>query len=206
MRIGLVCTAALAFGFFAVRAVAENPLEVVGDPAAGSGTYAKTCIFCHGVGGNSVVPAQPIIAGQHAEYLREQLMNFKSGARKNAIMGPMAQKLSEQDIANVAAFLTTQKAGLAGATDPKLAAKGEKLYRLGRPEDGVGACIGCHGPTGSGIPPHYPVLSGQHAEYLRTTLSEFRSGARKNDIMNITAARLSDADIRALAEFLSGLY
>ena len=196
-------------GFFALvlagaTTAAEDGKVVTGDMAAGAKIYAETCLACHGTNGNSVVAAQPILAGQHAYYLYEQLKEYKEGTRANAVMAQFVAKLADQDMADVAVFLAAQQAGLSGADDKELALAGEQLYRRG--SEKVVSCLGCHGPAGQGIPPEYPRLSGQHAEYVITTLTEFRTKKRINLIMNEVAADLSDDDIKALAEYISGLY
>ncbi len=187
------------------HAFAQSVFEP-GDILAGEQLYGINCQSCHGINGNSLVPSQPIIASQYTEYLQEQLRAYRSGDRANAIMSPFAQNLSDTDIADLASFLATQNAGLSGAVDRKLAERGRQLYYLGNPSAAVPSCNGCHGPAGAGIPPLYPRLSGQHADYTNATLNELRSGTRVNAVMNEIAANLTDEDIAALAEFISGLY
>lgn len=176
------------------------------DVKAGAELYTSQCMSCHGVAGNSLIPAQPILAGQHPEYLAEQLHEYKEEKRINAIMYPFVSGLTDADIANVSAYLAQQNAGLSGATDAELVQVGELLYRNGNPQAAVPNCTGCHGPAGEGIGPVYPRLSGQHADYTVTTLKEFRAGTRVNEAMNDIAAGLSDEDITALAQYISGLY
>lgn len=176
------------------------------DAAAGATVYASSCVACHGVAGNSLVPAQPILAAQHPEYLVNQMFQFRAKTRVNALMLPFMQLLSDADIYNLAAYLGTQSAGLSGASDQTLAATGELIYRNGLAAQNVPNCSGCHGPNGLGIPPEFPRLSGQHKDYLVITLKELRTGVRVNHIMNEVATGLSDADIEAVAEYISGLY
>ncbi len=187
-------------------ATADNPRLIAGDAAAGAELYASQCLACHGQGGNSLVPEQPIIAGQYAEYLAEQIHQFREGERENAAMWPFVKDLSDADIDNLASYLAEQQAGLSGAADQALALRGEHIYRNGLPEAGVPNCTGCHGPAGQGIPPLYPRLSGQHAAYTSTTLAEFRGKIRAHEVMAAVAAGLSDEDIAALAEYIAGLY
>lgn len=176
------------------------------DAAAGGALYGSQCMVCHGNAGNSIVPEQPILAGQSPEYLVEQILQFRNGERTSAVMLPFVQNLSDDDIYNIASWLGGQKGGLSGAGNKILATAGEAIYRKGIPAKGVPNCTGCHGPAGKGIPPSYPRLSGQHSAYTIKTLSELRDGTRFNNVMNAIATGLSDDEIAALAEYISGLY
>lgn len=199
-RIALLLLAAL---FFVIAARAqENPLP---DIAAGEEKYAAACAACHGAGGASQIEANPILAAQHFEYTRGQLLAYQSGARQNAVMAGMAARLTAADIDNIAAFLARADAVIAGARDPELARAGENLYRRGDRARALPACAACHGPAGAGIAPHYPRLSGQYAGYTRQTMLEFQSGARADEIMRAVAAELTESEIDALAEYISGL-
>lgn len=183
------------------------------DLAKGRQVAGQICVACHGADGNSIAPANPKLAGQVPEYLQKQLTNFKSqGGKKperdNAIMAGMAATLSDADTRNVAAYYSTQALKPAFAHDKDRAALGQKLYRGGNSETGVPACAGCHGPTGAGNPAQYPRIAGQYAEYVDAQLKAFRSGSRANDLngmMRGVAARMTDAEINALAEFVAGL-
>jgi len=177
-----------------------------GDPEAGMALYGQVCLTCHGPAGASKVPLQPILAAQHPGYTYVQLQNYKSGARANAIMLGMSANLSDQDMADLAVYLHQQPLALAGATDEELVEAGRALYRGGHAESEVPACTGCHGPTGKGIPPLYPLIGGQYAEYLTTTLLAYRSGERVNAVMNEIASRLTEEQIKQLSEYISGLY
>ena len=199
-------SAILALVLFVGPYVAWADSMVTGDPAAGAELYATQCMSCHGSGGNSIVPTQPIVAGLDAEYLVLQMRNFRDKVRDNAIMWPFASQLTDADIDNLSVYLESQPAGLSGAVDSQLAAQGEIIYRNGIPTRGVPNCTGCHGPAGLGIPPLYPRLSGQHAAYTANTLTELRDGNRPNAIMNEVAANLSDAEIAAVAEYIAGLH
>ena len=183
---------------------------VAGDAEAGQ-ARSITCAACHGAEGNSANPLWPNVAGQHASYIKNQLGAFKEGKRVNALMSSQAMLLSDEDMANLAVYYE----GLAPATqtvaDPALLDRGERLYRAGNAENGIAACIACHGPRGLGnAAAQYPVVSGQHAAYTEKTLSDYRSGERKsvagNNAMNEIAAKLTDEDIRALASYLQGLH
>lgn len=197
----------LAFGVLVLSAGAaaqDTPL-IRGDAAAGKTIYDAQCASCHGPAGGSVVPTQPILSGQHAEYTAAQIAAFRDGARANPIMAPLAANLTDADIANIATYLVSQTPVIAGAADLELAQSGEKLYRGGVIEAGIPACAACHGPAGQGIAPHYPRLSGQYAEYTASSLREYASGARLGDAMNDIAARLTEEQIESLSAYISGL-
>lgn len=187
---------------FAVAA--DNAEAVKGEAIAG-----QVCAACHGADGNSPLPMNPVLAGQHPEYLYKQLANFKSGDRNNAVMTAMVANLSDDDLRNLAAFYASRKPQSTGASDPTLLSTGQKIYRGGIADNNVAACAGCHSPNGAGIPVQYPRLAGQHAQYTALQLQAFRAGERVNDpsrMMQAVAARLSDKDIAALAEYISGLH
>jgi cytochrome c553 len=179
-----------------------------GDASAGK-TKSATCAGCHGMDGNSANPEWPNLAGQGAAYLEKQLREFKAGQRQNATMAPMAAPLADQDIADLAAFYSTQTVKV-GAADESLVEEGQRIYRGGNPENGVAACIGCHGPAGSGNPAaKFPALSGQHAKYIENQLYAFKSGERANDaakMMRNIASGMSDQDIKAVASYIQGLH
>ncbi len=199
-RLFLIFAACLGLG----AASDETPI-VQGDAAAGKSLYDAQCLVCHGATGASTVPLQPILSAQFAEYTAEQMRQFRDGERKNAIMAPMAANLSDEDIANLAAYLAVQAPVIAGAANMTLAQSAENLYRGGDLQAGIPSCSACHGPAGAGITPIYPRLSGQYAEYVAATLRQYASGEREGDAMNDIAARLSDEQIDALAEYISGL-
>ena len=175
------------------------------DLKAGGAKYQAVCASCHGVNGASVVPTQPILAGQHAEYLEAQTRLYRDGGRQNAVMGAMAKGLSDAEIRDIAAFLAAQTPVIAGAADMELARSAETLYRGGDIVRGIPACAACHGPAGAGVPPQYPRVSGQHAEYVAITLREYAAETRQNNIMTSISARLTEDEIAALAEYISGL-
>ena len=199
----------LSAAVFAFALVAGIPAaaqqSASADAKAGGVKYQATCATCHGVNGASIIPAQPILAGQHAEYLSAQTRLYRDGGRKNAVMGAMATGLSDDDIRNISAFLSAQTPVISGAGDMELARSAESLYRGGEIARGVPACAACHGPAGAGIPPDYPRLSGQHAEYVAATLREYANGGRENSVMGAISARLTEEEIIALAEYISGL-
>lgn len=202
----------VAAAVFAGSALAAQPAAssspARGDPAKGQVIAGQVCAGCHGADGNSGIAANPSLAGQHAGYIAKQLAEFKSGARKNAVMMGFAAALSPQDMLDLGAFYARQTPAPRAANDRELAQAGQKLYRGGNTATGLPACAGCHSPNGAGIPAQYPRLAGQHAEYTAAQLRAFRAGERGNDanvMMRSIAARLSDRDIQALAEYTSGL-
>lgn len=190
-------------------AYAEPTTSLIpGDPERGQ-EKAQACAACHGVDGNSSNPAWPKLAGQHYDYIVSQLKAFKSGARDNAVMSPQAAKLSEQDMHDLAAWFSQQKMTLEAASESAVATA-ETLYRAGKSSAGMPACIACHGPNGNGMPGvGYPKIGGQYAQYTAAQLRAYRAGERnstKADIMQSIAKHLSDAEIEALAEYVSGLH
>lgn len=197
----------LAFCLTAFQAQAESLVE--GSVDAGK-RKAITCTACHGAEGNSVNPLWPNIAGQHANYLAGQLGAFKNGARKDPLMASQAMLLSDSDMRDLAVYFESLPAAAAAVADPATVDKGEALYRGGDSSKGVAACLACHGPTGRGNPAaDYPALQGQHATYTAKQLRDYASGARTSDgktrMMREIAARLSEADIVALASYVQGL-
>ena len=206
-----VCRAAVA-GACVIAAstlwAAEKP-ENAPDPVNGQKIATQVCAACHGVDGNSAAPANPHLAAQHAEYLAKQLRDFKANKdRKNAIMYGFAAPLSATDMRDLAAHYAAQKPRLGAAQDKELVALGQKLYRGGNPATGVPACAACHGPNGSGIPSQYPRLAGQFAEYTAAQMRAFRSAERANDgnqIMRTIAARMTDQEVAAVAQYAAGL-
>lgn len=205
--------AAAGFAFVApVSAADPVPAKKVVDLAKGKATAAAVCAACHMPDGNSMIPQNPILAGQHAAYLEKQLHNFrvKPGAkvaeRENAVMAGFAAMLTPDDIANLSAFYSQQAPKSASPKRKELIAAGEKIYRAGLPEKGVPACVGCHTPTGAGIAAQYPRLAGQHPEYTEATLNNFRLGQRKNNAQMMTiAGKMSEADIAAVSEYIASL-
>ena len=193
--------------FSFVLAFATAGVQAAGDVAAGKAKSA-TCLACHGADGNSPNPIWPKLAGQHPAYIAKQLADFKAGMRENAMMAPMVAPLSEQDMLNLAAYFGSQTQSVGSAAEDKVAL-GEKIYRAGNAESGVAACTACHGPTGIGNPAAlYPRVSGQHAAYVEQTLKDFRTGARANDaqqMMRGVAAKMTDDEIAAVAQYLQGL-
>ncbi|MBM3395505.1 MAG: cytochrome c4 [Betaproteobacteria bacterium] len=181
--------------------------QAAGDPAKGQAASAM-CGACHGPDGNSMIPANPKLAGQHAAHIAKQLKDFKSGARKNPIMAPMAVALSDDDMNHIGAYFAGQKPQAGAARDAASVELGRKLFRGGNASRGIAACSGCHLPNGAGMPSQYPRLAGQHADYTVAQLKAFRSGERNNDpaaVMRTLAANLTDAEIESLAQYVAGL-
>lgn len=176
------------------------------DLNAGGTKFGATCAACHGADGNSGVPANPKLAQQLPEYIMKELQDFKAGKRVNPIMQPMAAGLSDADIRNIAYWAGSQKAKPGFAKDKELVQLGEKIYRGGIADKQVPACAGCHSPNGAGIPAQYPRLSGQHADYTAAQLLTFQNGTRKNSVqMADVASKLSDREIKAVADYIAGL-
>jgi cytochrome c553 len=184
-----------------------------GDPAKAQQIVKQVCSACHGSDGNSTIATNPSLAGQHAAYLAKELSNFKTKPgsqpeRVNPVMNGMAAPLSDDDVKNLAAYFSEQKPAQRAAHDAELVKLGRSIYRAGIAEKGVPACAGCHSPDGAGIPAQFPRLAGQHPEYIAAQLKAFRAGERANDVnsmMRMTAGRLSDKEIAAVAEYVAGL-
>ncbi len=164
------------------------------------------CAACHAVDGSRGSPANPILQGQHADYLSKQLAEFKAGKRKNPIMQGIAAGLSPADMRNVSAFYASKEAKPGFAKNKQMVSLGEDIHRGGIPDRQVPACAGCHSPNGSGIPAQYPRVAGQHADYLEAQLIAFRNGTRNNNpVMTEVAAKMNDREIKATADYLAGL-
>ena len=201
----LAMSAAASFAAGPAPAAAPAAPKAKPDVVKGEASFA-VCASCHAADGNSSTPVNPKLAQQHPEYLVKQLQEFKSGKRANAVMAGFAAGLSEDDMKNISFWLASKKAKPGFAKDKELVALGERIYRGGVAERGITACAGCHSPNGAGMPAQYPRLSGQHAEYTATQLTNFRDGVRKNNlIMTQAAARLNDREIKALADYIAGL-
>ncbi|GAB1436173.1 c-type cytochrome [Sphaerotilus sulfidivorans] len=188
-------------------AASESKPAAKADLVKGEAIATQVCSACHTADGSRGSAANPIIQGQHPEYLVKQLTEFKSGKRDNAIMKGMASALSEDDMKNVAAFYASKQPKPGAARNKELVALGEKIYRGGIADRQVPACAGCHSPSGAGIPAQYPRLSGQHSDYTELQLKGFRDGVRKNNaVMTGVAAKMNDREIKAVADYISGLH
>ena len=179
-----------------------------GDPTKGK-TLSQTCAACHNADGNSVNPVWPKLAGQHAEYIVKQLNDFKDGKRVNAQMSPMVASLSEEDMADLAAFYASQTTKQ-GAAKPEFIESGQNIYRAGDAKSGIPSCMACHGPSGAGNPgAQYPALAGQHADYTVLQLKAFKAEERSNDtnkVMRSIASSMTNAQIEAVSEYIQGLH
>ena len=207
----MLATAAALCAYTASSAFAQYVVK--GDAAKGQEIAGKVCAACHGPDGNSPLSVNPSIAGQHPEYIYKQLGNFKSkdgkpAERASAIMAGMAASLSDDDMKNVAAHFASQTSRPRNARDAELVKLGQLIYRGGIAAKSVPACASCHSPNGAGLPAQYPRVGGQHAEYTAAQLKAFRAGERKNDqnsMMRTVAAKLSDREMAAVAEYMAGL-
>ncbi|MBV4479203.1 c-type cytochrome [Pseudomonas khavaziana] len=205
----LIVSLLLTLGITGASVAAEGPVK--GDATAGQ-AKAAVCGACHGPDGNSPAPNFPKLAGQGERYLSKQMHDIKDGKRTVLEMTGLLTNLNDQDLADLAAYFASQK-GSVGAADPKLVARGEKLFRGGDLEKGLPACTGCHSPNGAGIASAgFPHLSGQHATYIAKQLTDFRKeeAGRANDgdaaIMRTIARKLSDEDIAAVSSYIQGLH
>ena len=199
----------------APAAKAEVPGKPKADAAAGEALYSNgdasrgvtACITCHGPKGQSAIGTWPKLSAQHAAYTAKQLRNFKEGSRANPIMMGMAATLTEQDMVSIAAFLSKQPISQGVAQNKDTIQLGQSIYRGGIAAKGVPACAGCHSPTGAGIPAQYPLLGGQWADYSYAQLVAFGNGTRKNGPMMTTiAGKLSDQEMKAVADYIAGLH
>jgi cbb3-type cytochrome c oxidase subunit III len=209
----MVLHVAAGLSGLAIQARAAEPAKP--DVNRGQAIAVQVCASCHGADGNSAGGAYPKLAGQHPEYLVKQLKDFKTQpgakqpARNNAIMAGMAAALSDQDMVNVAAYFAAQAPKPGYAHNKDTVPLGQKIYRGGIADKGVPACASCHGPTGQGIPSQYPRLSGQWAEYTVAQLLAFTQGPgarNNNEPMHAIATRLSDSEIKAVADYIAGLH
>jgi cytochrome c553 len=201
---------AIANVSFAADATPAKP-----DPAKGETRFntappnGVSCASCHNADGNSAITANPKLAQQHPEYLLKQLEDFKSGKRKSAVMQPMVQPLSAEEMRNIAWFLGAQTMKPGFSKDKDLVTLGERIFRGGVADRQIPACAGCHSPNGAGIPSQYPRLAGQHADYVETQLKLFRgdgSVTRLNSApMTGVAARMNDTEIKAVSDYIAGL-
>src|SRR5437016_8797752 len=190
----------------AAAAAAQETAPAKIDLAKAQQIAAQVCAACHGPDGNSATPANPNLAGQHADYITLQLAHFKAGIRVNAIMQGMSANLSDDDMRALGVYFSQQKAKGLTAKDPALVRLAQKIYRGGDQTNGLPACAACHSPTGAGIPKNYPRVAGQHADYTYAQLKAFKSGERGADkagkdangrIMGAIATKLSDDQMKA---------
>jgi cytochrome c553 len=201
---------------FTAHAVAAEPAAKAAKPDAAIGERLYNngdpqrgvigCASCHGPEGKSAAGAWPKLAGQHSAYTIKQLKNYKDGTRANAIMAGMSAALTEQDMANIAAYLNKQTVSLGVAQNKETIGLGKQIYAGGIAEKGIPACSACHSANGAGIPAQYPLMSGQWADYSAAQLGYFRDGTRKNNAqMTAIAGKLSDVEIKAVSDYMAGL-
>lgn len=192
---------------FALAAnAAETKAPAKPDLAKGQATATQVCAACHTADGSRGSPANPILQGQHAEYLVKQLTEFKSGKRANPVMAGMSAALTEEDIKNVAAFYASKQAKAGFSKDKDLVVLGEKIYRGGIADRSIPACAACHSPNGAGLPAQYPRLAGQHSDYTEAQLLAMRAGTRGNSpMMKGITAKMNDREIKAVSDYIAGL-
>lgn len=196
-----------------VKTKAQEDILIKGDADKSQLIARQVCAGCHSPDGNSIIPANPILAGQHAKYITKQLMDYKlqgdnPAKRNNPVMTAMVASLTPADMMNLGVYYSAQAINPRAAKDKELAELGENVYRGGNIESGVPACASCHSPNGAGIPPLYPRLAGQHAEYTVAQLRAFRTEQRANDVNNVMreiVTHMSEKEMLAVAEFVSGL-
>lgn len=192
-----------------VWAAGAPEIESRGDPAAGQ-SKALVCTACHGQEGEAILPAYPNLGGQHYSYLLDQMKKFRSGERYAALMAGQVDNLSDEDLRDIAAFYA-DKDMVTGEAEGDALALGERIYRAGIAEKQVPACSGCHSPRGMGNgAARFPVLSGQHSEYVAQQLTAYREGERQTDealgqMMRGIARNLNDQEIEAVSAYVRGL-
>jgi cytochrome c553 len=207
----LVATVALAGYASAAEAqhIAPKADAAKGGTLYDSGDAARgvpACVSCHGAAGNSTIVANPKLGGQIESYVYKQLVDFTTPNRNQPVMTTYAKMLSDDEKKNVAAYLATQQAKPGAAKNKDTVELGRKIYRGGIAGTGVAACASCHGATASGMPAQYPRLAGQHQDYTIAQLQAFKSGARKNSAqMSTLAKRMSDDEMKAVADYIAGM-
>lgn len=203
----------LIAGLLASSVPLAQGLPKAGDLSKGQQIASQVCAACHAADGNSTQAVNPVLAGQHSEYTFKQLQNFKAQGgkppeRPSPVMAGMVATLSADDMRNVAAYFESQKPKPRAARDAALVRLGQSIFRGGILAKNVAACTACHGPNGAGVPAQFPRLAGQFPEYVAAQLRAFRTGERANDpnrTMRAVAEKLSDREIAAVAEYISGL-
>ncbi len=213
MKRSLIALTLFAVATFAAHANEPAKAAPKGDAARGKAVAAGVCAACHGPDGNSQIAANPKLAGQHPEYLYKQMQNFKGADGKqpdrvNAVMNGMIAAVDDAQMRDLAAWFASQKQTSDKAKNRDTIARGQKLYRAGDISKGLPACAACHGPTGAGMPAQYPRIGGQFADYTEAQLKAFRDGVRSNDpnkMMSTVALKMTDVEIKAVADYVAGL-
>lgn len=197
-----------------IAIASEEKKAAKADLAKGEALYVNgdnarnitACVSCHGAAGNSTIAQNPKLAAQHEAYIYKQLADFKGPQRNNAVMTSIVKGLTDDEMKNIAAYLDAQAQKPGAAKNKDTVEIGKKIYRAGIAEKNVPACAGCHSPNGAGIPAQFARIGGQHQDYTAAQLTNFRSGARKNSAQMVTIAkRLSDDEIKAVADYVAGL-
>ena len=216
----LAAVAGSALALAANQGIAQSGAPAKPDLARAQQIAGQVCAACHGAEGISAASANPHLAAQHAEYTTLQLQHFKQGLRKNPVMMAMAAALTDEDTKALGLYFSDKKPKPGAAKDKALAEIGQKIYRGGNAKSGVPACAACHSPTGAGIPAQYPRLSGQFADYTYAQLQGFVRGDRggemktadgklvedvRGKVMTTVASKMSEREMRAVAEYISGL-
>jgi cytochrome c553 len=207
--LALLC-AMTAIGAQAADAAKAAPK---GDASRGQAIATTVCAACHGADGNSQLAVNPKLAGQHPEYLFKQMKNFKAAdgkpaERNSAVMNGMIAAFDDGQMRDLAAYFSAQTQTGDVAKSRETIELGQKLYRSGDLSKGLPACAACHGPAGAGLPAQYPRIGGQFAEYTEVQLKSFRDGVRANDpnkMMRMVALKMTDAEIKAVADYVAGL-
>jgi len=206
-----VCISLLVIA--SIAHASEDKKVVKADAAKGEALYntgdaarnVTACIACHGAAGNSSIAENPKLSGQHGAYIQKQLMDFKSGERKNAIMSAIAKGMTVEDMQNLNAYLAKSKPTPGAAKNKDSVELGKKIFRGGIAEKNVPACAACHSANGAGMPAQFPRLAGQHQTYTTAQLMAFRADTRKNEQMNKIVKRMSDEEIQAVSDYVAGL-
>jgi cytochrome c553 len=213
MKCTLLLAAAFTTAWPAAAALAQAA-PAKPDLAKAQSIVKQVCSACHGMDGNSPTPINPNLAGMPAEYITLQLTHFKAGIRVNPVMQGMAAPLTPEDMKALGLYFSAQQPKGGAAKDPSLLRAGQTLYRGGDAAAAIPACAGCHSPDGSGVPKNYPRLAGQYADYTYAQLKAFKAGDRGADkegkdvngrIMGTIAGRMTDEQMKALADYTSGL-
>ena len=195
-------------------AAEEAAAPAQADLAKAQQIVTQVCAACHGADGNSAAPANPNLAGQHADYITLQLAHFKAGIRVNPVMQSMVANLSPADMRALGVYFSQQKPKGLTAKDATMVKAAQKIYRGGDALAGVPACAACHSPTGAGIPKNYPRVAGQYADYNYAQLKAFKGGERGADkdgkdvngrIMSTIAGKMTDDQMKAVADYMAGL-